>query len=225
MHTRILIVEDDTYVLDNNREFLQGRGYQTFEAETLTAARGILADNAVDLVVLDVNLPDGSGFDLADEIPKRIPILYLTARTTEEDVVQGLSRSSGGVDYLRKPFGYAEMGARVAALLNAAQQASLAPTLLRGRLSLDVVSGRAFWGTEDLGLAQKQFALLYALLQNEGKALSSEALYTAAWNQPMSGDGNALWTQMSRLRKKLEAYPSIELTASRVDGYTLTILD
>lgn len=213
----ILIVEDDTDLLENNCEYLTQKGYRTIGVETLALARQTLMQTTPALVLLDINLPDGSGFDLAAEIPPHIPILYLTGRTSEEDVIRGLSRGKGRVDYLRKPFGYGEMGARAAALLSAPDGMSKR----HGPLVLDVASGRAYMDGEDMLLTQKQFSLLYILIQHEGEKLSAEMLYQEVWKQPLIGNSNAFWTQISRLKKKLESTGRIDLNVSRADGYWL----
>ena len=225
MNELILVVEDDTYVLDNNRDFLRGKGYRTLEAETLAAARKIIAEQPVDLVLLDINLPDGTGFDFERDIPGHTPILYLTGRTDEEDVVRGLSRPAGHVDYLRKPFGYAEMGARVTALLSAAKDSNPARAITIGPLTIDSEGSRAFIEGGDLRLTQKEFALLLLLARKAGQTISGAALYEAVWSQPMSGDSNALRTQLSRLKKKLENASGgmITVFSFRGEGYSLDI--
>lgn len=218
----ILVVEDNADLLRNNCDFLTQIGYTTLGAETLEAARRAVQTGAVDLVLLDINLPDGTGFELADALAPHIAILYLTGRTGEEDVVRGLSRGVGRVDYLRKPFSYAEMGARVKALLGA-EQRQMVPRIMHGPLALDMLAGHAYIAGRELPLTQKEFALLLLLLQNEGGAISKEALYGGVWKQPLAGDGSALWMQLSRLKKKLEEASGGQITihSSRREGYWL----
>lgn len=217
----VLIVEDEADLLENNCEFLHLRGYHTLSGRTLAEARYELANNNVDLVLLDVNLPDGSGFDFAPSVPPQVAILYLTGRTAEEDLVKGLSRGVGRVDYLRKPFSYAEMAARVAALLT--KQDGAQHQIAYGPLLLDMVAQQATLYGRDLQLSPKEFALLLLLVQNEGKMLTKDELYESVWKQPLAKDGNALYMQISRLKKKLEKSGTIAVIAARGEGYMLTI--
>lgn len=179
----ILIVEDNANLLQNNCEYLARKEYAVEGAATLATARQALSRAAFDLVLLDVNLPDGEGFELEADVPPHTAILYLTGRTEEEDVVRGLSREGGRVDYLRKPFTYPEMGARVKALLAAGRQ-RVAATVTQGPLTLDVVAGRAFVDGKDMLLTQKEFALLLVLAQNERRTLPKEALYEPCGSNP-----------------------------------------
>ena len=223
MNEAILVVEDQPALLESNCDFLEDEGYATEGVKTLAEARRALAGTTFDLVLLDIMLPDGEGFDLVPDIPLETAILYLTGRIGQEDLIRGLSREGGRVDYLRKPFEYQEMGLRVRSLL-AAGRPQVATSITRGPLMLDMVAGRAFVDGKDLLLTQKEFALLLTLAQNEGIPLSKEALYESVWKQPLIGDGGAVWKHLSTMKKKVElATKRVELVAERGGGYKLLI--
>ncbi len=97
-------------------------------------------------------------------------------------------------------------------------------TLTLGPLTLDTVAMRGYLNGEDLLLKPKEFAILRLLVENEGDTIPGETLYLAAWKQPMFNDGNALWTQISRLKKKLKPEASLVLRSSRREGYMLQVL-
>ncbi len=229
---QILLVEDDINVSGFNERKLRRTGYDVLTAETLAEARHHLKDNRPDLIVLDVMLPDGSGFDLCTEIRKTmtVPVLFLTGKTQIADKIEGLN--GGGDYYMTKPYDFDEFTAVVASLLRRAERPSTsqAPTgatesISQGSLVLDTVSNSAMVEGKDLLLTPKEFALLSLLVQNMGKSLTGEFLYEKVWNVPMASDGRALWAQLSRLRKKLEATAKIILHNDRNTGYYLEFLE
>jgi len=215
MKETILLIEDDIDLLENNTEYLQRHGYRVLTSETLADAAAVLAHEHVDLILLDINLPDGSGLDFIVEIRETsdVPVIFLTCRTDRADMIGGLT--SGGCDYITKPFDFGVMLARIEAQL---RQARSAKTLTRGSLMLDMVSGRAYLNGEDMQLTKKEFAVLRILVESGGKAFTKESLYETVWGQPMNNNDTALKTSISRLRKKLEA-DGFSITASRSEGY------
>ena len=220
----ILLIEDDTDLLLNNKEYLEKFGYHILTAGTLAAAAKILENTNIDLILLDINLPDGSGLDFITGIRKRfdIPVIFLTARADKADVIEGLTR--GGGDYVTKPFDFDVLRARIEIRLREAGNKMANNKITLGPLSLDVISFQGFLNGRDLLLTKKEFALLLLLAQNEGKTLTKEYLYEAVWKQPLVGDGNALWKQMSNLKTKLDGYDDIILAATRGEGYSLEVL-
>ena len=151
-----------------NDAALHMRGYRTLQAETAHKCRELLCFHAVDLIVLDILLPDGDGVALCREIKQEydVPILFLTAMGENEDIVKGLT--AGGDDYLTKPYDLEVFMARVEARLRAAHPKERAVRF--GPLQMNLLSGRAYIGETDLNLTQKEFAaLLYlALLRRQG---------------------------------------------------------
>lgn len=219
---RLLLVEDNPKIQSANEEYLQLEGYEVCKAATLAEAYEHLAHSAPDLIILDIMMPDGSGLALCQELRsnyQNIPIMFLSALTENNDIVQGLQL--GGDDYMTKPYTMEELSARCAVLLRRCQNANV---ITIGPLTLDVIAVQAFLDGHDILLTQKEFALLMLLTQNIGKVLSKEFLYESVWKQPFNNSGNAMYMQMSRLKKKLDRNQKIILSLSRGEGYQLDIL-
>jgi DNA-binding response OmpR family regulator len=216
----ILMIEDDPAIQDLNRKTLARRGIQTISAHTLSEAR-LMLSKSIDLILLDILLPDGNGLDFVPEIraATAAPILILTSKREDEDIVQGLL--GGGDDYMTKPFRNDELYARIIALLRRAQMAETrSREITKGRLKLDTVAGRAYLSDEDLQLAPKEFAVLHLLIKNEGKAVAARKLYEEVWKQPMACGDKPIKNVIYRLRKRLEEGNSEYTVAMyRGDGY------
>lgn len=212
----ILLVEDNEQIMRGNERMLTRRGYGVVTALTLSEARKAMEAQMPDLIVLDIMLPDGNGLDFMSELRRysKVPVLLLTGLTTPEDVVRGLT--SGGDDYLTKPYDFGVLMARVDALLRRAEQ--IPEKLTRDRLSLDVAAGVATLDGADLLLTQKEFALLLIFVQNPERYIDGDYLYEKVWKAPLAGDSQALKSAIKRLRGKLEGSGwSIEW--SRGEGY------
>lgn len=200
---RILIVEDDKTL--NNGIALSFSTEQTVSAYTLKGA-GDLLDGTIDLMILDINLPDGSGLDFCREVRKtsRVPIIFLTANDMEIDIVSGLE--TGADDYLTKPFSLAVLRARVNAVM-------------RRRLpSKEVFSQDGYYFDfegmhfTDQGVAvelsKTEQKLLRLFVKNQGMTLSREMLIDRIWSgQAEFVEGNALSVTVKRLREKLPNVP------------------
>jgi DNA-binding response OmpR family regulator len=205
---------------DLNRKTLARRGIKTISAQTLREARQMLS-KPFDLILLDILLPDGNGIDFVPEIraATAAPILMLTSKREDEDIVQGLL--GGGDDYMTKPFRNDELYARIIALLRRTQMAETrSREITKGRLKLDTVAGRAYLSGEDLLLAPKEFAILHLLIKNEGKAMTAQKLYEEVWKQPMVCGDKPIKNVVYRLRKRLEEDNSeYTVVMYRGDGY------
>lgn len=197
----ILLVEDNPHIMAINDAALHMRGYRTLQAETAHKCRELLCFHAVDLIVLDILLPDGDGVALCREIKQEydVPILFLTAMGENEDIVKGLT--AGGDDYLTKPYDLEVFMARVEARLRAAHPKERAVRL--GPLQMNLLSGRAYIGETDLNLTQKEFAALLYLARRPNRSVSAQELYEAVWQQPMGADPHAVRMTISRLKQKL----------------------
>ena len=197
----ILLVEDDKKVQSFNKRLLAGEGFAVQTAMTLADARGILEQQAIDAMILDIGMPDGNGLDFLRELRQtsRIPVLMLTGYGETSDVIKGFE--SGCDDYLRKPYTFEELLARLKRLLYRAEQ--LPETVTRGALTLNILAKEAFLNGADLMLTPKDFALLQYFVQNEGRTLDRDVVYEKVWGRPMAGDSQALGSAVSRLRKKL----------------------
>jgi DNA-binding response OmpR family regulator len=212
----ILIVEDDKSLSTINRRALESVGYMVESAYTLAEARERLARITPDLILLDVKLPDGSGFGFCREIRESCAshIIFLTSVTESSGELEGLR--AGGNDYLRKPYGIELLRERVN---NAIRQGGKAPRLIkRGPLTLDIISSRALLHGEDKLLSQKEFALLYMFIQHENSYMAADHLYEQAWGQPMANDDNAVKVTISKLRSKLKG-SGCTITGKRGEGY------
>ena len=199
----ILLVEDNEDIQEINKDLLEENGYTVSLAMDLKEAREKISRFAPDLIVLDIQLPDGNGLDFLKELRGEkitIPILLLTA--SSESSTEVMSIRNGGDDYIAKPYNTDILLARIEVLLRRA--AKVPETITKGTLILDTFSRRAFISGEDLQLTSKEFAVLFMLIQNEGEIMTAQHIYETVWSQPMSGDDNAVKTIMSRLRTKIE---------------------
>ena len=221
----VLLVEDNKSLNDANTQALQMRGYTVFCAENLAEAREQLTQTEPDVILLDVMLPDGNGFDFCEEIRNKTKayILFLTAKTSHEDMVRGLS--GGGDNYITKPFHAEEMIVKVdAAVRRMALNKAPVKTLSVGNLTLDVITGQAFVGGTEIVVTQREFSLLLVFVQNAGKTISMEDLYRTAWGAPMLGDKKALQRRVSDLKNKLmQGKCSHGITTAYGTGYQFTI--
>jgi DNA-binding response OmpR family regulator len=198
---RLLVVEDDRQLVSLLREQLALAGYAPVMAMTLAEAREQLADGRFDLVILDLNLPDGDGLDLAEEINAgdKTPMLMLTARGDVESRVAGLY--AGASDYLTKPFSVAELLARIHVRLR--EQGGQAQLTL-GELVLDVANGRASVAGEFLNLPEREFLLLKLLVQYRGRVFTKDDLERAIYGADLP-DSNTIEVYVYNLRRKLKS--------------------
>ena len=221
----ILMIEDDRNITTLNQKTLSRRGMDCLTAATLEQARKMLRDE-YDLILLDIELPDGSGLDFVPEI-RRItaaPILILTGRREDSDIVAGLL--SGGDDYLIKPYRIDELHARIVALLRRvelAQSRSLEPRAF-GRITMDSASGRAYWDGKDMLLKPKEFSLLWELISRRGDYISGEALYEKLWGDAAIGDDHTVRSHIYSLRKKIaDVQGQLKIEQERNKGYRLLV--
>lgn len=197
---RLLVVEDDRQLATLLREQLGLAGHAPVVAGTLAEARAALAEGRFDLILLDLNLPDGDGLDLAQEVSDEgdTPMLMLTARGDVDSRVAGLY--AGASDYLTKPFSVAELLARVHVRL---RERGAQEQLKYGELTLDPGTGGATVGGETLYLPEREFALLRLLLQYRGRVFTKEDLERALYG-PDLPDSNTIEVYVYNLRRKLK---------------------
>lgn len=220
---KILIIEDHAALLEANRQALLHEGHDVIATATLAEARAALGRECPDIIILDILLPDGNGIDFIREIRAvtTAPILILTCLNKKDDLLTGLA--AGGDDYITKPYDIDELRARVAAFLRRAALAKESQrSIAFGSLTLDPLAGQAYLSGEDMLLTHKEFAILLLLVEHAGERLSKEYIYEMVWKQPLAGDDNALFKQISRLKKKLARCGSLNLSLSRGEGYQLT---
>jgi DNA-binding response OmpR family regulator len=217
---RLLVVEDDPGIGANLERALCNAGYVVRWVDSAAAARATMTPP--DLVLLDLGLPDGDGLDVARDLLHRwpaLPILMLTARTEEMDVVIGLD--SGAADYIAKPFRLAELLARVRAQLRRPDGTVGARLLVDGDLSVDLDARRVLLEGAELQLRAKEFDLLAELLRHKGQALTREQLMANVWDEHWFGSTKTLDVHMASLRRRLGEQPgeTSRITSLRGVGY------
>ena len=218
---RVLVVEDDAELADAVGVGLRREQMAVDVAYDGAAGleRALFAGVVYDVVVLDRDLPRRHGDDVCAELMAarcRSRVLMLTAAATIEDRVDGLGR--GADDYLPKPFAFAELVARVRALVRRAQPA-LPPVLTRGDVSLDPGRLTACRAGTQLDLGPKEFGVLELLLAAQGRVVSAEELLERVWDEMADPFSSAVKVTMSRLRRKLGDPPVIETVAQA--GYRI----
>ncbi|MGH3712236.1 MAG: winged helix-turn-helix domain-containing protein [Micromonosporaceae bacterium] len=230
MDERVLLVEDDASIREVVALALQRAGLQVTTAVggrdgLLRAQRGS-ADGTVDLVILDVMLPDLDGFEVCRELRRtsRVPVLMLTARTDLVDVVVGLE--SGADDYVRKPFEPAELLARARALLRRAAAPADEPKPLHvADLEIDPVTHTVRRDGAPITLTVTEFRLLYELARHPGRVFTRQILLELVWDYDYLGDSRLVDVAVQRLRSKVEADPREPklIRTVRGVGYQLTV--
>lgn len=217
----ILLVEDNPHIMKINATSLSMEGYRVLQAKTAAACLDALRKHDVDLVVLDVMLPDGNGVALCAHIKQRyeVPILFLSALGENEDVIAALR--AGGDDYLAKPYDIGVLIARVEARLRSAHKEKR--VFCVAGLRLDTTARLCYCeGDIPLPLTQKEFSLLLQLARQGGQGVSKVSLYESVWGSPLIGDSSALHTAISRLNGKLgKAHARLAITYSADKGYAL----
>ncbi|MFD1504369.1 response regulator transcription factor [Georgenia yuyongxinii] len=202
--TNVLLVEDDPAISEPLARALGREGYEVRPHGTGQSALDDLS-NGADLVVLDLGLPDMDGLDVARHIRSQgltLPILVLTARADEVDLVVGLD--AGADDYVTKPFRLAELLARVRALLRrAGGEVTDEDELSAQDVRVDVAAHRAFRGTRELHLTAKEFELLRVLVRDAGSVVGRETLMREVWGTDPTGSTKTLDMHVSWLRRKL----------------------
>jgi len=208
--TRILIVEDESS-LSEPLAFLLGReGYDTTIAEDGLAAVAEFERNGSDLVLLDLMLPGLSGTEVCREIRSRsnVPIIMLTAKDSEVDIVVGLEL--GADDYVTKPYSTRELLARIRAILRRRIEDDDVEELIleSGTVRMDVERHAVMVGGKETAMPLKEFELLELLLRNSGRVLTRGQLIDRVWGADYFGDTKTLDVHIKRIRSKIEAKPS-----------------
>lgn len=225
MHTgnmRILVVEDDSKMAHLLDQGLREEGYAVDVAPNGREAEWLGAEHAYDAVILDVMLPDADGFEVCRNLRaggRWSPILMLTARDAVQDRVRGLD--SGADDYLTKPFAFAELLARLRALIR--RGAEERPTVLRvGTLELNPATRRVQRGEVEIDLTAKEFSLLECLMRHPGEALSRGNLIEQVWDFAYAGTSNVVDVYVRYLRDKIDRpFGTKSIETVRGVGYRL----
>jgi DNA-binding response OmpR family regulator len=218
----ILLVEDDPDLNDITSEALRLAGHGVVAAPSIAAAAAALR-GPVDLIILDVMLPDGSGLDFADRLRegRATPIIFLSALGQVGQRIEGLR--AGGDDYLTKPYVLEELEARVDALLRRNRPAAPARTLRLGSLTMEFAPRRALVSGEDILLTPKEFAVLESLVRTGDQFLPARDLYQAVWGPHDPVDVRTVREHVYRLRVKLGEHGTPRIEGARGQGYRLRV--
>ena len=222
---RVLVAEDDQVIADFVSQGLREAGYAVDVAATGTDALRKALDGGYDAAVMDVMLPELDGLSVIEQLrakKQQMPVLILSARHTVDDRVKGLQ--AGGDDYLTKPFAFAELLARLQALLRRAGGAAEPTRLVAGELTLDLLSRRVERAGRPLDLRPREFALLEYLMRHPGRVLSKTMILSHVWGYNFDPGTNVVDVLVSRLRDKVdEDFDSKLIHTVRGAGYVLKV--
>lgn len=218
---KLLIVDDEAPLLETVEHKMRKEGYTTFVAESAEEGMRLFKRVKPDLVILDIMLPNRSGYDFCRAVRKdsKTPIIFVTARTDDEDRLQGFEM--GADDYVTKPFNLSELAARVRAVLRRSNADTPLDTVERGNVRLDPKSHEAFVNNELVNLSPREFALLYFLANNSGQVFSRETLLDRVWGRDayVSARTVDVHVRWLRLRVEKDANNPKQLITVRGVGY------
>jgi two-component system copper resistance phosphate regulon response regulator CusR len=219
---RVLLVEDDPEVAAVIAEGLSEWGMSVAREATFAAGRSRALISPFDVIILDVMLPGGDGFELCRALRQRgvpSPVLMLTARDAVDDRVRGLE--AGADDYLTKPFAFRELVARVRALARR-PPTTLAETIVIGDLAVDLPAHRVRRGPREIELTAKEFALLECLVRHRGRVVDRATITAHVWDDNHDPFTNVLEVLVRRLRRKIDDGFDVKLIHTlRGAGYRL----
>lgn len=203
---KILMIEDDSTIAFGVKYALEQEGIKIDISKDLESGRFNINENTYDLILLDVMLPDGNGYDFCKEIRKinNTPIIFLTACDDEVNVVMGLDL--GGDDYITKPFRVRELISRIKAVVRRNKGEDNSKKVLKyGDLSIHTLEARVFKGSEEVFLTSVEYKLLLILIQNENIVLSRNQILEKLWDITYDFiNDNTLTVYIKRLREKIE---------------------
>src|SRR4051794_30750151 len=218
MRPHLALIEDEPDFALMCRSYLERAGFTVTWAMDARAGKSVLHESRVDLAILDLGLPDGSGLELLRALrsTSRLPVIVVSGRGAETDRVAGLE--IGADDYLVKPFSQRELVARIRAVLRRSQPPDEPDVLSAGSLRMDTAARQAVVGEATLTLRPKEYALLEVLARSPGRVFSAEQLleqiWGASWQQPAT-----VIEHVYRLRRKLARLPAPAPHITTVRGY------
>ena len=226
---RLFLLEDDLSLINGLSFAFKKQGFELDVVRTLEEAGALWTDGRYDLLVLDVSLPDGSGFEFCKRVrsTSKVPIIFLTASDEEVNIIMGLD--IGGDDYITKPFKLSVLLSRVNALLRRAEDFAAADTELRSNgVKVLLLQGQAFKNGEPLELTAAEYKLLCLFMRNPGVVLTKEQILDKLWDHEGNYiDNSTLTVYIRRLRMKVEdnpGEPRMLLTVRRM-GYKWNVVD
>lgn len=226
--SRILLLEDDLSLINGLSFALKKQGFDLDIARTVKEAGNFWANGHYDLLLLDISLPDGTGFELCEKVRQssKVPVMFLTASDDEVNIVMGLD--IGGDDYITKPFKLGILLSRINALLRRARNfESMEAEFFSNGITLRLLQGQADRNGEPLNLTTMEYRLLALFMQNPNQILSKEHILDKLWDSEGNYiDENTLAVYIRRLRMKIESdsgNPQMLLTVRRM-GYKWNII-
>lgn len=206
---RLFLLEDDLSLINGLSFAIRKQGYEIDVARTMLEADDLWTEGKYDLVILDVSLPDGSGFEFCGKIRRtsKIPIMFLTAADEETDIIMGLD--IGGDDYITKPFKLAVFLSRINALIRRSENFNTADAeLSSGGINIKLLKSEVYKQGNLLDLTVSEYKLLCLFMENPDQILSSEQILGRLWDVSENYiDNNSLTVYIRRLRKKIEDNP------------------
>ncbi len=206
MKHKILIIDDEEMILTMLKKCLEAENFLVYTADNAKKALELMSV-APDIILLDINMPETDGLELCQFVREHIscPIIFLTARVTEQDVIKGLS--VGGDDYITKPFRVDELLARILAHLRREERKNNADNLkFDEELVIDYNSRLVFLGKRKLDFSNKEFEIIRLLSQNAGMVFDRETIYEKLWGYDGEGDSIVVKEHIRKIRNKLADY-------------------
>lgn len=224
----ILIVEDELEVLNINARMMKRRGYDVITATSVEESCRQLSENMPDILILDIMLPDGSGYEICRKFRLKSdnPVIFLTGKTQISDKVEGLE--CGGDYYLTKPYSFDELLAVTQRLLarhfKVKERHEQLDCIKKGSLTLEISKNKAFVNGKDTELTSKEFALLLILMKNEDVVFSADELYEAVWGTQPGNDTRTVRFHIGNLKKKIgtENADDYDIISVYGKGYSFT---
>lgn len=200
---KILVADDEPDIVSMLKDYFEINGYFV-----ITASNGkeavLQAANQPDIILLDINMPDGDGLSVCKKIRDYVscPILFLTARIEDRDKIMGFA--AGGDDYIIKPFSIEELGARVAAHIRREHRSAAVQSVrFFGKLTIDYSAKCVFQNDSEINLTKKEFEIIELLSLNMGMVFDKEAIYERIWGYDAEGDSAVVAEHVRRIRAKL----------------------
>ncbi|MBC7366419.1 MAG: response regulator transcription factor [Undibacterium sp.] len=216
---RVLVVEDDAKIASFVVKGLKQEGYAVDHGSDGDTGLALAKSTTYDAAIVDVMLPGLDGLSLVRRLRAdraELPVLFLSARAAVEDRVKGLQ--AGGDDYLTKPFAFAELSARLQALIRRASRAPEATRLAVGDVALDLVTRAVTVGGEPVELQPREFSLLEYLLRHPGRSVTKTMILEHVWDYSFDPQTNVVDVVMSRLRSKIDP-EKVRIETRRGVGY------
>ena len=210
---KVLVIEDDKNIRSFLQAILEANNYEVVLSQTGAEAYSMITSQCPDVILLDLGLPDMDGMRILENVREwsAMPIIVVSARDRERDKVEALDK--GADDYITKPFGTAELVARIRAAIRHSRGAGMTKvtqkiTFDEGRLVIDFDKHRVYIDNEDAGLTQNEFKLVSLLGKYSGKVLTYDFMMKEIWGPNMQNDNRILRVNMANIRRKIEKDPA-----------------